>query len=186
MVAKKDLTSEWILDLGFTFHTYPIKSWFSSSYMELKKEKVLMGNNKVFKVFEIGSIKLRSHDVMERMLTNVRYVLELERNLISLGMPNSIACIIKIENETLKILKGAMIVMKKFRKNGLYALKGETLIETSTVAISTLDLSNRNNINFFKIDLLGLKYQPLGLDVPKPQIPSVENDLKVVGSLVNL
>ena len=112
MVAKKDLTSEWILDLGFTFHTYPIKSWFSS-YMELKKEKVLMGNNKVFKVFEIGSIKLRSHDVMERMLTNVRYVLELERNLISLGMPNSIACIIKIENETLKILKGAMIVRMK-------------------------------------------------------------------------
>ena len=58
----------------------------------------------------------------------------------------------------MKILKDAMIVMKKFRKNGFYALKSETLIGTSTVAISTLDLSNGSNINFFKIDLLGLKY----------------------------
>ena len=44
MVDEKDLTSEWILDLGCTFHMCPIKSWFSS-YMELNEGKVRMGNN---------------------------------------------------------------------------------------------------------------------------------------------
>ena len=81
-----------------------------------------MGNNEVFKVFGIDSIKFRLHDGMERMLTNVRYVLDLKRNLISLGMIDSMGCTIKIDNRTLKILKGAMIVMKGLRKNGLYAL----------------------------------------------------------------
>ena len=74
MVAKKDLTSEWILDSGYKgFHMCPIKSWFSR-YMELKEGKVLMGHNEACKVFGIGSIKLWLHDAMERTLTNVRYV----------------------------------------------------------------------------------------------------------------
>ena len=59
-----------------------------------------MGNNEAFKVFGIDSIKLRLHDGMERMLTNVRYVLDLKRNLISLGMIDSMGCTVKIDNRT--------------------------------------------------------------------------------------
>ena len=34
--------------------------------------------------------------------------------------------------------------------------------------VNTLDLSNKSNTNFLKINILGLKYSPLGLDIPKP------------------
>ena len=132
MVDEKDLTSEWILDLGCTFHMCPIKSWFSS-YMERNEGKVRMGNNEACKVFGMGLIKLRLHDGMERTLTNVRYVLDLKRNLISLGMLDLMGCTIKIENGTLNILKGAMIMMKGLRKNGLYNLQGEIVVGTSIV-----------------------------------------------------
>ena len=37
-------------------------------------------------------------------------------------MLDSMGCTVKIDNRTLKILKGAMIVMKGLKKNGLYAL----------------------------------------------------------------
>ena len=111
----------------------PLKSWFSS-YIKLKEEKVIMGNNEACKVFGIGSIKLRLHDGMKKTLTNVMYVLDFKGNLISLGVLDSMGCTIKIENGTLKILKGAMIVMKGLRKNGLYTLQGETVDGTSIVA----------------------------------------------------
>ena len=51
-----------------------------------------------------------------------------------MGMLDSMGCTIKIENGELKILKGAKIVMKGIRKNGLYTLQGETVVGTSIVA----------------------------------------------------
>lgn len=36
----------------------------------------------------IGSIKLKMHDGMQRILTSVKYVPNLKRNIISLGMLN--------------------------------------------------------------------------------------------------
>jgi hypothetical protein len=44
-----------------------------------------VGNDHPCKVFDIGTIKIRTHDGVIRTLTDVRYVPDIRKNLISLS-----------------------------------------------------------------------------------------------------
>lgn len=56
----------------------------------------------------------------------VRYVPNLKRNLFSVDTLEYHRCVVKIENGTIKIIRGAMTLMKGTMKNGLYVLEGHT------------------------------------------------------------
>lgn len=73
-----------VLDSGCSFHMCPHKNWFAS-YKSCDGAQVLLRNNKSCKV-TIGSIKLKLADGTERVLRDVRLVLELKRNIVSLRM----------------------------------------------------------------------------------------------------
>uniref|UniRef100_A0A803NRR5 CCHC-type domain-containing protein n=1 Tax=Cannabis sativa TaxID=3483 RepID=A0A803NRR5_CANSA len=90
---------------------------------------VLLGNNKVCSALGIGSVVITMFDGIPRTLKNVRYVPDLRRNLWSIGMLDSIGCIIKVEGGVLKISKNSTLVMKGELKNGLYSLIGKTVME---------------------------------------------------------
>ena len=49
---------------------------------------MLLGNNSPCKVIGIGSVRIKTHDGLERVLPDVRHVLKLKQNLISLGLIN--------------------------------------------------------------------------------------------------
>lgn len=49
-----------------------------------------MGNDAMCKAIERGTIKVKMFDEVVRTLTNVRYVLELKKNLLSLGTLDSL------------------------------------------------------------------------------------------------
>ncbi|PON41343.1 Zinc finger, CCHC-type [Parasponia andersonii] len=118
VVTDEDSSKEWIMDSGCSFHMCPTKSWFEN----LEKTdggSVLLGNNKPCKVAGIGSVRIRMFDGMERILQQVRYVPELKRNLISLGMLDMNGYSFKAEHGSLKVSKGSLIVRKGIRKNGL-------------------------------------------------------------------
>ena len=51
------------------------------------------------------------HDII-RTLTDVRHVLELKKNLISLGTLDSKGCTYKARGGVLRISKGVVVVMK--------------------------------------------------------------------------
>lgn len=57
--------------------------------MDLRYERlgsVLMGNDQVCEVEGIGTVKLRIHDGSCKILSDIRYIPQLKRNLVSLGM----------------------------------------------------------------------------------------------------
>lgn len=83
-----------------------------------------MGNNATCTVVGIGSIKLKLNDGTEKILTKVRHVPDLKRNLISLGTLEEAGFSFKAESSMLKVMKGVRVVMKGNKKNGLYVLKG--------------------------------------------------------------
>ena len=85
---------------------------------------MLLGNNKACNVVGIGNVKIRMQDDIKRTLNNVRHILKLKRNLISLGTLDMVGCTIKAENGVLKVYKGSLVVMKGVRVNGLYLLEG--------------------------------------------------------------
>ena len=117
----------------------PNKAWFE----DLKQGDggvVLLGNNRLCKVQGIGSVRIKMHNDVEKVLTNVRFILELKRNLISLGTLGELGYVIKVEAGTIKILKGLLLVMKGIKKNDIYSLLGSTVIgSVSLVASSSLN-----------------------------------------------
>ncbi|KAH9679839.1 hypothetical protein KPL71_026297 [Citrus sinensis] len=123
IAADKKSSGEWILDSGCSFHMCPHKDFFVS-FESIDGGKVLLGNNLAYKVAGIGSVRIKMYDGSVRSLEQVRYVPELKRNLISLGMIDQLGCCIKAENGELQILRDGRIIMKGSRRNGLYVLKG--------------------------------------------------------------
>lgn len=115
--------TEWVMDSGCSFHMCPNKHWFYD-YQLFDGGQVVMGNNATCTVVGIGSIKLKLNDGTEKILTKVRHVPDLKRNLISLGTLEEAGFSFKAESSMLKVMKGVRVVMKGNRKNGLYVLKG--------------------------------------------------------------
>ncbi|GMY16411.1 beta-adaptin-like protein A [Fagus crenata] len=87
-----------------------------------------MGNDQTCEILGIGKIKLKLHDGTVRFLTGVRYIRDFKKNLISVGLLESKGFKIAMENGTLKILNGALVVMMATRHRNLYLLKGSTVV----------------------------------------------------------
>ncbi|XP_038902392.1 uncharacterized protein LOC120089034 [Benincasa hispida] len=84
---------------------------------------VLLGNNGACDVKGIGSVRIATCDGMIEILTNVRYVLELKQNLISLGKLDRAGYSYKSENEVLKVIKDSLVKLKRTLRNDLYVLE---------------------------------------------------------------
>ncbi|KAG8502380.1 hypothetical protein CXB51_000443 [Gossypium anomalum] len=119
------LTSEWILDSGCSFHMCPNREWFST-YSSIESGVVRMGNDSSSKVIGIGTVKIKMHDGTIRTLSDVRYVPDLRKNLISLSILDLKRCKINIESSGIKVF-GALVLLKGKRTGSLYILEGYTV-----------------------------------------------------------
>ncbi|KAH9770104.1 hypothetical protein KPL71_012259 [Citrus sinensis] len=126
---------QWVLDLGCTFHMCPNRSYFTT-YQSCDGGMVLMGSNSMCKVVGIETISLRMFDGVVRELTQVKFVPELKRNLISIGMLDQTCCVIKAEKSVLRVIKGSMVIMKGLKQNGLYVTDGHTAVREASVTDS--------------------------------------------------
>jgi len=85
VVSNSEIKKDWVMDSGCTFHVCQRCDYFESLILN-KREVVMLGNNKPCKVQGMGSIRLKMLNGQETLLTGVRYVPELKRNLISISM----------------------------------------------------------------------------------------------------
>ncbi|KAG8491303.1 hypothetical protein CXB51_014552 [Gossypium anomalum] len=120
------LTSEWILDSGCSFHMCPNREWFST-YSSVERVVVHMGNDLSSKVIGIGTVKIKMRDETIRTLSDVRYVPDLRKNLISLSILDLKGCIINIESSGIKVSRGAFVLLKGKRTGSFYILEGSTV-----------------------------------------------------------
>jgi len=65
----------------------------------------------------------------------VRYVTQIKKNLISVGVLKILDLELFIKDGVLKMTRGSMVVLKGVRRNNLYYLKGSMI--TGQVATST-------------------------------------------------
>ena len=105
LVASTSHSDKWIMDSGCSYHMTSNGGWFED-YKETNGGQVLLGNNSPCKVIGIGSVRIKTHDGLERVLPDVRHVPELKRNLISLGMLDQHGFSWKGEKGVLKVSKG--------------------------------------------------------------------------------
>lgn len=96
-----------------------------------------MGNDHALEIARIGNIKMKMYDGMVRTIQNVQHVKGLKKNRLSLGQFDEIRCNTYIQNGMMRIVKGALVVMKAERVAvNLYRLMGETCLEAKASVAS--------------------------------------------------
>ena len=96
-----------------------------------------MGNDHSLEIAGIGTIKIKIFDGIIRIIGAVRHVNGLKKNLLSLGQMNSHGYKTHVENGIMKIVKGALILMKAKKIDvNLFMHKGETLYEADACVTS--------------------------------------------------
>ena len=105
------LLESWVLDSTCSYHMTPKKDWFDT-YKPSNDGMVQMGNDATCLVIGIGTVKIKMFDGVVRVLSNVRHVLELRKNLISLGVLDDLCYSYSSNGGIMKITKGVLMVMK--------------------------------------------------------------------------
>ncbi|KAH1064501.1 hypothetical protein J1N35_029488 [Gossypium stocksii] len=104
----------------------PNREWFST-YSSVEGGVVRMGNNSSSKVIGIGTVKIRIQDGTIRTLSDVRYVPDLRKNLISSSILDLKGCKINIKSSDIKVSRGSLVLLKGKRIGSLYNLEGSTV-----------------------------------------------------------
>ena len=139
VVSSSNSSKEWIMDSGCTWHMTPNKDLFEE-LCDQDGGSVLLGNNKACKIAGVRSVRFKLHDESIRLLTEVRYVPDLKRNLISLGEFDKKGYVFQGEKSILRVMKGSKEVLRGVKKQGLYTLVAEVVSGSTNVA-STKPLS---------------------------------------------
>lgn len=122
-----------MLDSGASFHMTSNKHWFEE-LKEVDGGRVILGNNETCQVKGVGSIRMKFSTSLDRIITNVRYVPEIKRNLLSCGMLDKGGYEFEGKNGTLKVLLGSILIMKANLVNRVYVLNGSTIVDTASSA----------------------------------------------------
>jgi hypothetical protein len=123
---REELTEVWLMDSEATWHMTPNRDWFHT-YELISEGSVFMGDNHALEIAGIGTIKLKMYDGLIRTISGVRHVKDLKKNLLSIGQFDSLGCKIRTDNEIMKIIKGALVVLKvKKTVANMFVLMGET------------------------------------------------------------
>ncbi|KAH9699234.1 Integrase catalytic domain-containing protein [Citrus sinensis] len=134
--GRKRLSDVWLIDSGATWHMTSRRKWFHT-YEPISGGSVYMGNDHALEIAGIGTIKIKMFDGTIRTIGEVRHVNGLKKNLLSLGQMDSHGYKTHVENGIMKIVKGALVLMKAEKIGvNLYMLKGETLQEADACVAS--------------------------------------------------
>ena len=101
---------EWIMDSMCTFHMIPRRDLFFE-YKSIDGGSVLMENNMTCYVVGIGSIKFKMRDGTIKILVEVRYIPDLKKNLVSLGMLDKNGYNYKSEGRVFRVMKNSLVMM---------------------------------------------------------------------------
>ena len=121
------------MDSGCTWHMNPNKDLFEDLYDQYGGY-VLLRNNKACKIAGVGYVRFKFHDESIRLLIEVKYVLDLKRNLISLGEFDKKGYVFQGEKSILRVMKGSKEVLRAVKKQGLYTLDAEVVSGSTNVS----------------------------------------------------
>ena len=92
-----------------------------------------MGNDILCKVVGTGSIRIKMFDGTVKILTDVRHVPNLRKNLISLGVLDTGGYKSIVQGGFMKVYKGILLVMKAKKGGNLFLLEGRADLDHATM-----------------------------------------------------
>ncbi|KAK1423986.1 hypothetical protein QVD17_19297 [Tagetes erecta] len=162
-------TKEWWVDTGATRHVCSDKNLFNTFKEVTNEEKLFMGNSATADVKGEGTVILKMTSGKELTLTNVLYVPEIRKNLVSGWLLNKFGFKLVFESDKVVLTKSGVYVGKGYALNGMFKLNvmvvGE-MNKTGTSSAYMLESSNMwhgrlGHVNFNSIRrLINLNYIP--------------------------
>jgi len=137
--SEKGLDNDWILDSSCTYYICPHRDLFAI-YDPVNTEIVLISNNIECKVAGIGTVQIKTHDRVVRTLPKVCYIPDMTCNLISLGAFEANDCRYSVDIGVLKVMRGAIVLIKGLRQGSLYLLQGTTVTGLAAVCTTSTDV----------------------------------------------
>jgi hypothetical protein len=83
--SRTDYTYVWVLDSEVSYHICPKREWFST-YEPLGGGNLVMAKSSIYKVVEMGSIKISNNDSKLCTLNKVGHISHMTKNLISMSL----------------------------------------------------------------------------------------------------
>lgn len=105
VVTSNNSSKEWIMDSVCTWHMTSNKDVFEELY-DQDGRSVLLRNNKACKIVGIGPVRFKLHDKSIKLLTGVRCLPDLKRNLLSLSELDKKGYVYKGDQSILKFMRG--------------------------------------------------------------------------------
>ena len=126
------------MDSRASFHTTPHKE-IIQNYVESDFGNVYLANGEALDVMGLGDIRIILPNGSVWLLQKVRQILDLRRNLISVGQLNDEGHAILFVASTWKVTKGAMVLACEKKTSTLYMTS--SLRDTIAVAEASTDTS---------------------------------------------
>ena len=111
----------------------PHQDWLQD-YQESNIGQVLLENDNACKVVSNRALDILTLNGSKMKLEDVRYVPDLNRNLILLSMFDAKGYDFRVDNRVLKVTRGSMMVLKGSRANKLCIIDGKTVVRSSSIA----------------------------------------------------
>lgn len=124
LLTDINLEHEWVMDTGCSYHMTHKKEWFETLREDVGGS-VRMGNKTTSKVKGVGNVRIKNEDGSTFLLTCVRYIPEMDRNLLSMGTLEELGCSFESKNGILSVKDGTKILMSGKRYEKLYILQGK-------------------------------------------------------------
>ena len=144
----------WVLDSTCSYHMTPKKDWFDM-YKPCNSCMVQMSNDATCPFIGIGTIKIKIFDGVVRVRSNVRYVPDLRKNLILLGVLDDLGYSYSSNGGIMKITKGALMVMKGQKVSMLYRLIGNIVVGRVAITISVESSTNDTKLWHMRLGYIG-------------------------------
>src|SRR5665811_903002 len=138
--SSKRVDDMWILDSACSYHICYIREFFHS--FSESDGSVFMGNDQPCRIEGIGSIKIQMFDGVVRTLTNVRYIPDMRKNLISLGILDTKGLEWSTRKGVLQVQASDKIIMKGNKHRNLYVLEGNTVCGEVNVTRSRPEMAH--------------------------------------------
>ncbi|GJV44456.1 retrovirus-related pol polyprotein from transposon TNT 1-94 [Tanacetum coccineum] len=126
MISKVNLVGtnhgSWWIDTGATRHVCADKSMFYSFRAVDNGQKLYMGNSATAHIKGEGAVVLKMTSEKELKLTNVLYVPEIRKNLVSCWLLNKFGFHLVFESDKFVLSKNQMYVDKGYAMNGMFNL----------------------------------------------------------------
>jgi len=126
----QEAKEKWVIDSGCTYHITSRMDWFTD-FNENESTLILLGDDHTVESRGSGIVKINTHGGTIRMLKNVRFVLNLRRNLISTGTLDKLGFKHEGGDGKIRFYKENKTALRGNLVNGLYVLDGHTVLNES-------------------------------------------------------